>query len=41
MDEENPTYAGLIKKWFWLSIITQVAMASKRLNNAMQLQKKV
>jgi hypothetical protein len=29
------------RKWFWLSIIMQVAMAGKRLNNAMQVQKRV
>ncbi len=28
-------------KWFWLSIITQVAMASKRFNNVVHLQKRV
>jgi hypothetical protein len=30
-----------LRKWFWLSIITQVVMASKRFNNAMHLQKRV
>jgi hypothetical protein len=41
LDEENPKYAGLARKWFWLSIISQFGVAGIMCSSAVHLLKRV
>jgi len=44
LDEQDPNYVGLAQengKWFWLRMIVRVAVAGRRCNSAVHLQKRV